>query len=113
MSNVFLVCKNRLLTPDLTMCGVAGIMRQQVLDRAQELGIGFDIREARKDDLFAADEVFITNSVITLWPVRKLVNIYNHGTSHGSSLGSNLGNTPIEYKIGPITNQLMGVLFGD
>jgi 4-amino-4-deoxychorismate lyase len=113
MSNVFLVSKNRILTPDLTMCGVAGIMRQQVLDRAQELGIGFDIREAHKEDLFAADEVFLTNSVISLWPVRKLVNIYNHGSNLGSSQGFNLRNTQIEYKIGPITKLFMGVLFGD
>ena len=72
MSNVFLVSNGRLITPDLTNCGVAGIMRQQLLDAAQDLGISHDIREVKKEELFAADEVFLTNSLIGIWPVRKI-----------------------------------------
>jgi 4-amino-4-deoxychorismate lyase len=74
MSNVFLVSNNHLITPDLTKCGVAGIMRQQVLDIAQDLGISHDIREVTEEDLFAAEEVFLTNSLIGIWPVKTIQN---------------------------------------
>ncbi|MCG6970346.1 MAG: aminodeoxychorismate lyase [Gammaproteobacteria bacterium] len=99
MSNVFLVSRGRLLTPDLTSCGVAGIMRQQVLDTAQDLGINFDIRSVQIEDLLTANEIFLTNSVIDIWPVRVIEGIPNR--RHGS----------IEYQIGPITEQIMGTLY--
>ena len=39
MSNLFLVRGGILLTPDLSACGVAGVMRSVILDRALDLGI--------------------------------------------------------------------------
>jgi 4-amino-4-deoxychorismate lyase len=101
MSNVFLVSRGRLTTPDLTMCGVAGIMRQQVLNTAQDLGINFDIRNVQIGDLLAADEVFLTNSVIDIWPVRLIEGIPNRT------------NATMKYKIGPITEQFMEALCRD
>ncbi len=98
MSNVFIVSHSRLLTPDLAKCGVAGIIRQQVINTAQDLGISHDITEVKKEDLLTADEVFLTNSLIGIWPVRKIVHI------------SNQKNARIDYKIGPLTRQLMQAL---
>jgi 4-amino-4-deoxychorismate lyase len=98
MSNVFIVRHNRLLTPDLATCGVAGIIRQHVLKTAQELGIAHDITEVKKEDLLSADEIFLTNSLIGIWPARKIVHI------------SNRKNAQIDYKVGPITGQLMQAL---
>ena len=72
MSNVFLVAAGCLVTPDLKNCGVAGIMRQQVLELAQDLGISHDIKEVKKQELFTAEEVFVTNSVIGVWPVNSI-----------------------------------------
>lgn len=72
MSNVFHIIKDCLITPDLKNCGVAGIMRQQVLEVAQDLGISHDIKVVKIEDLFAAQEVFLTNSVIGIWPVKTI-----------------------------------------
>jgi len=95
MSNVFLVNNMRLVTPDISSCGVAGIMRQQVLELAQDLGISIDITQVDRDELFNASEVFLTNSLIGIWPVRSVVPF--------SSPDQPLAN----YTIGSITRQLM------
>ncbi|KPK37703.1 MAG: hypothetical protein AMJ69_10620 [Gammaproteobacteria bacterium SG8_47] len=72
MSNLFLVKDGRLRTPALTSCGIAGIMRQFVIDRAEGLGVaGVDICHLDVEALRTADELFVTNSVIGLWPVRE------------------------------------------
>jgi len=72
MSNVFLIRQGRLLTPLLDRCGVAGVMRGLVLEAARDLGI--EAIEARLTHLDAetADELFLTNSVVGIWPVSQL-----------------------------------------
>lgn len=72
MSNVFLVCEGRLRTPLLDRCGVAGVMRGLVLEAARDMG--FQAEEARllPEDALGADGVFLTNSVIGIWPVYAL-----------------------------------------
>ncbi|MGK0673412.1 MAG: aminodeoxychorismate lyase [Halothiobacillaceae bacterium] len=72
-SNIFLVRKGRLLTPLLDLCGVAGVMRTHVMQRAVRLGL--EVQEARLglDDLMAADEVFLTNSLHGIRPIIRLL----------------------------------------
>lgn len=69
MTNLFLVRGDRLITPDLSHCGVAGIMRGLVLELAQAHATPIEIRPVQMDDLTQADELFVTNSVIGLWPI--------------------------------------------
>lgn len=69
MSNVFLVRGGRLLTPRLDRCGVEGIMRGLVLELAEQAGIPTEQGSIAVGDLAVADELFVTNSVIGLWPV--------------------------------------------
>lgn len=69
MSNVFLVAGGRLATPSLERCGVEGAQRARVLELAAAAGIACEVRDLAFDDLLAADEAFLTNSVIGLWPV--------------------------------------------
>ena len=71
MSNLFVVQAGRLRTPGLSRCGVAGVMRARVLDEAVALGIAAEEGRIGVDDLDAADELFLTNSVIGVWPVRR------------------------------------------
>ncbi|MGY6213708.1 aminodeoxychorismate lyase [Methylolobus aquaticus] len=75
MSNVFLVVGGRLVTPDLSGCGVAGVMRSVVLALAAAEGIGTEVRRVAVDELGAASEVFLTNSLIRIWPVVALDNL--------------------------------------
>ncbi|MGB5427528.1 MAG: aminodeoxychorismate lyase [Gammaproteobacteria bacterium] len=69
MSNVFMVKGGVLMTPDLTLCGVAGIMRARVLELAKQHSIESRIQPVTLDTLLQADEVFVCNSLIGIWPV--------------------------------------------
>ena len=70
MSNVFLVRQGRLLTPRLDRCGVAGVMRRVVLREAAAAGIPVEEDVLSQEHLASADEVFVTNARIGIWPVR-------------------------------------------
>jgi 4-amino-4-deoxychorismate lyase len=69
MSNIFMVKDALLMTPDLTRCGVAGIMRAWVLDRAKQHAIEARIQHLELDALLQSDEVFVCNSLTGIWPV--------------------------------------------
>ncbi|MEN8205075.1 MAG: aminodeoxychorismate lyase [Pseudomonadota bacterium] len=69
MSNVFMVQDGVLITPDLQLCGVAGIMRARVLEMAAENSIVARIQRLDQDALLQADEVFVCNSLMGIWPV--------------------------------------------
>ncbi|WP_282341595.1 aminodeoxychorismate lyase [Pseudomonas sp. PS02288] len=71
-SNLFLVREGRLITAELSRCGVAGVMRAWVLEQAAEQQIVVEIRDVDYDELLAADEVFLCNSLYGIWPVRRL-----------------------------------------
>ncbi|KAA8706172.1 aminodeoxychorismate lyase [Pseudomonas cannabina] len=88
-SNLFLVTHGRLLTADLSRCGVAGVMRAELLDQALALGMAVDIRDVHLSDLEAADEVFLCNSVYGVWPVR--------------------GFAALNWPVGPLTRKLQGI----
>ncbi|MEX2488042.1 MAG: aminodeoxychorismate lyase [Pseudomonadales bacterium] len=72
MSNVFVFKGNQLLTPDLSQCGIAGVIRGRVLETARALGIDAMIAELELSDIESADSLFLCNSLIGLWPVRKV-----------------------------------------
>lgn len=71
-SNLFVVRHGLLSTPELARCGVAGVMRAELLEQAQGLGIDCHIGDIELDELLAADEVFLCNSLYGVWPVRQL-----------------------------------------
>jgi 4-amino-4-deoxychorismate lyase len=71
-SNLFLVRDGKLFTPDLSKCGVAGLQRERVMHYARQQRMICKVTELTLDDLLAADEIFMVNSVIGLWPVRDL-----------------------------------------
>ena len=69
MSNLFIIRDQVLLTPDLMRCGVAGILRTVVMELAASVPMPLQVRALGFDDLWGADEVFLTNSLIGIWPV--------------------------------------------
>lgn len=69
MSNVFLQIQDSLLTPALTEAGIRGVMREELLSRLPGLGIGCKETEIKRDMIYKADAMFITNSIIGVWPV--------------------------------------------
>ena len=72
MSNLFFVKEGILCSPDLSNAGVAGIMREVILEIARKQKIEVEIAHFSRADLSSADEVFISNSLIGVWPVRQL-----------------------------------------
>ncbi|KPX48875.1 aminodeoxychorismate lyase [Pseudomonas syringae pv. tagetis] len=88
-SNLFLISKGCLLTADLSRCGVAGVMRAELLDQARNLELAVDIRDLHMSDLESADEVFLCNSVYGVWPV--------------------CGFAASNWPVGPLTRKLQGI----
>ena len=86
-SNMFMVRNGELLTPSLEMCGIEGIMRQQVLRLAQESDLPVQICNIKHEDFIQADEIFVCNSLIKIWPVSHYLNR--------------------SYPIGPVTSMIL------
>lgn len=72
-SNIFIFSNGQLLTPDLSRCGVAGVMRAELLAQAQRLAIPCVVGDISMAELLSADEVFVCNSVYGIWPVLQLL----------------------------------------
>ncbi len=72
MSNLFLISNGRFITPNLDKCGIKGIMRDLVIDVAQSRKIPIETREITLKDLHTAQLLFLTNSLIGIWPVSEL-----------------------------------------
>jgi len=86
MSNVFCVLGNELYSPLLEQCGVAGVMRQQVIDIAEKLNIPVNIVDISKANFLQMDAAFITNSLIGIWPVKKIIDGENSVEFQSSEL---------------------------
>lgn len=71
-SNVFIVRAGVLRTPVLDACGVSGVMRAQVLEMAARQGVVAEEGRLHLPDLRGADEVFLSNSLFGIWPVRRI-----------------------------------------
>jgi len=87
MSNVFGIKNGMLYTPDLSICGVKGIIRDQLLCIARQKSIQVHVNSITKSDMSAMDEVFVTNSIIGICSVHKI--------------------EQTEYKIGTITRMFI------
>jgi len=71
-SNVFIVKEGTLRTPEINGTILPGITRQAVLDIADRLGIPVALKALTAEDIYHAEEVFITNSRIEILPVRRV-----------------------------------------
>jgi len=72
MSNLFIVKDNCLYTPIIEQSGVNGILRNIIINLATENHIPLIEKMLLKQDVVTADEVFVTNSIIGIWPVKKI-----------------------------------------
>lgn len=71
-SNLFAVLNGTLATPSLLGCGVAGIQRDRVIAWANANNVPLEIRALSWDEVINADELFLVNSLIGVWPIREL-----------------------------------------
>jgi len=70
-SNVFLVRDNRLITPSLETV-LPGIRRRYVIELAQEKKIPVEERRVNKEELYTADEAFITSTILELAAIGRI-----------------------------------------
>ena len=80
-TNVFIMKDGQLVTPPVASGLLPGIARELLLDR-------LDVREEvlTMDDLLAADEVFLTNSLMGVMPVREIDGAPTHSMDRGREL---------------------------
>jgi len=71
-ANFFIRIGKRLITPDVTQAGVAGVTRQRIVDLAHYLQLTAEIGHIRLSDVMSADEVIICNSLYGAWQVRRI-----------------------------------------
>jgi 4-amino-4-deoxychorismate lyase len=86
-TNVFAVRASELLTPAVSRNGIAGVMRRVVLERAGDVGLKPIETAMELEDIERADELFMTNALVGIFPVARL-----DGRSYG---------------VGPATRRLM------
>lgn len=72
MTNLFLWAQGRLLTPPVVLSGVAGTVRQLMMERAPMFGFRCQIADLRLTDVDDADGLILTNAVLGVLPARQL-----------------------------------------
>lgn len=75
-TNLFYVKNNSLYTASLAKSGIEGIMRSIIISLASEHEWRVIEHTFSKDDLMSADEIFVSNSIIGIWPVRQIAGNY-------------------------------------
>lgn len=80
MSNLFAVVAGELATPAITDAGVRGATRGRILEACAAAGKACRERAVTAADLADAEEIFVCNSAMEIWPVRELAGRrYPHG----------------------------------
>ena len=93
--NIFIVMNGKLLTPPASASILSGITRDTVMHLAAELGIHSHETTIPREQLYAADEIFMTGTAAEVTPVRQVdyITIGNGGC-------------------GPVTKRLQDEFFG-
>ncbi|QLK46484.1 aminodeoxychorismate lyase [Vibrio owensii] len=94
MANLFWVKDKKVYTPDLSLSGVAGVMRRKVLEFLQTNGYPVQVATFELSDLLNADEVWMCNALLGVAPVS----------------GISTPDNKIDFPIGKLTRRLQGNL---
>src|SRR5919197_3371905 len=72
--NIFIVKDSSLITPSVTSGALNGITRDSILTLAKEHKIPCEIRDISRDELYIADELFLTGNAAEVKPVIEVDN---------------------------------------
>lgn len=72
IGNVFLLKDNCLFTPNLKLCGVAGTLRAQLIERLTKQGQAVIIDTISRQQIDNADSIFISNAVMGIVPIQTI-----------------------------------------
>lgn len=90
MTNLFYVENATLYTAALSHTGIAGVMRRVIMMLAERNGLAVMEHDYYPDRLESADEIFLSNAIIGIWPVKRIATR--------------------TVPVGPVTRQLQGWL---
>jgi branched-chain amino acid aminotransferase len=88
--NVFIVEGSEVITPPTSTGALPGITRRAVMELAEKLGYSVAERNVTPNELFTADEVFLTGTAAEITPVREV---------NRRAIGAG--------RIGPVTKKLL------
>jgi branched-chain amino acid aminotransferase len=72
--NIFIIKDNILVTPPISSGALEGITRSSILAIAKENGIEYEVRNISRDELYTANEVFLTGTAAEVKPVVEIDN---------------------------------------
>ncbi len=72
MSNLCFIKQHRFCTPLLDQAGIEGVVRNQLLQLAADLGLETEQGYYTPAEVESAEELFICNSLIGIWPITRL-----------------------------------------
>lgn len=72
MTNIFFIKKDILITPPIVGAGISGIIRKVVMENAKLFFKKILVKKINKKFIDDFDQMFVTNSVIKVLPVRSL-----------------------------------------
>ena len=78
-SNLFYLKDGQWITPDLSQCGVDGVMRQFILAQAKEVGFTVAEQATTLEELANAEAIMLTNALMQCVPVKSLTVDVTHG----------------------------------
>jgi branched-chain amino acid aminotransferase len=88
--NIFILNEGKVITPPTSTGALRGITRNVVMQLAEKLGYSMLEKNITANDLFTADEVFLTGTAAEITPVREI---------NRRVIGDG--------KVGPVTKKLM------
>ncbi|MDH5394395.1 MAG: aminodeoxychorismate lyase, partial [Gammaproteobacteria bacterium] len=68
-TNLFVMVNNQWLTPAVTDCAVAGIMRELILNKAELIKLKIEQRKIQLSELSSVQQMFVCNSIWGIVPV--------------------------------------------
>ncbi len=86
MSNLFVIKGKQLFTPDLTLSGVNGVMRDVIMTVANKNNIKASVTNLTLDDLKNSDALFISNSLMGI----KSVTTFNNSMYKNNQMINNI-----------------------
>ena len=70
--NIFIVKNNHLMTPPISSSALKGITRDAILKIAKDLGYKASIKNFKKQQLYSADEIFLSGTAAEITPIIKM-----------------------------------------
>ncbi len=70
--NIFMIKNNKVITPSLSSSALEGITRDSIFELSKDLGYNVIIKKIRKDELYQADEIFLSGTAAEITPIIQL-----------------------------------------